>query len=212
MRCSSGTAFTPPASIGSSPRQEVAKMTMYRHFPNKDGLIVEVLNYRALRVRGPARPPRGRGPITPQQKIATIFDWYQRWFQRPDFHGCLFANALAEFGDFDHPVFKAVAEQKNGLKRRMRRILEETMPRDQAESVAAALLMLIEGAPTLMAQMEHGATAIRACPQGRFQRHRHAGSAKIDTVVVGLGPRPGSSTRHGMRSSAPAPTGCGPLR
>ena len=88
----------------------------------------------------------------PERKIAKIFDWHERWFQSPDFHGCLFAHALAEFGDPGHPVFQAAIRQKNGLKRRMQAILEAAMPPEQAESAAAALLMLIEGA-TLMAQM-----------------------------------------------------------
>jgi AcrR family transcriptional regulator len=137
----------------------VAKMTMYRHFPSKDGLTVEVLAWRAQRFDHQL-DQLAELDATPEQKIATIFDWYGRWFQSPDFHGCLFAHALAEFGDPAHPVFKAVADQKNGLKGRMRRILEAALPEDQAESIAAALLMLLEGA-TLLAQMGQGETAIR---------------------------------------------------
>jgi AcrR family transcriptional regulator len=138
---------------------DVAKMTMYRHFPGKDGLIVEVLQYRAKRFE--VQLDRlAETATTPREKIATIFDWYERWFRSDDFHGCLFAHALAEFGDPGHPVFEAVAEHKSGFKQRIRRIVEEMMPADRAESAAAALFMLLEGA-TLQAQLGQGDEAIR---------------------------------------------------
>jgi len=138
---------------------DVAKMTMYRHFPSKDELIVEVLDYRARRFD--RQLDRLAEEIaTPERKIGKIFDWHGRWFRSPDFHGCLFAHALAEFGDPQHPVFKAVARQKNGLRQRMQAILSDVIPRGRAESVAATLLMLIEGA-TLLAQMGQAETAIR---------------------------------------------------
>lgn len=130
---------------------DIAKMTMYRHFPSKDELIVEVLDYRAGRFERQLDRLEQEG-ITAEQKIERIFDWHERWFRSADFHGCLFAHALAEFGDPGHPVFKAVARQKNGLRSRLQAILEDVMPPDRAEAAAAALLMLIEGA-TLMAQM-----------------------------------------------------------
>lgn len=130
---------------------DIAKMTMYRHFPSKDELIVEVLDYRAGRFDRQLDRLEQEG-ITAEQKISKIFDWHERWFRSADFHGCLFAHALAEFGDPGHPVFKAVARQKTGLRSRMQAILEDVMPPDRAEGAAAALLMLIEGA-TLMAQM-----------------------------------------------------------
>lgn len=138
---------------------DVAKMTMYRNFPSKDGLIVEVLNYRAARFERQLDQLAAEAG-TPEQKIGTIFDWYKRWFRSPDFHGCLFAHALAEFGNPAHPVFLAVVTQKQGLRRRMRQILEDIMPTDRAERTAATLLMLIEGA-TLMAEMGQGDEAIR---------------------------------------------------
>ncbi len=137
----------------------VAKMTMYRHFPSKDGLIVEVLDWRAARFAGQLDSLAAAAP-TLEQKIATIFDWHERWFGSPNFHGCLFQHALAEYGDPDHPVFKAVARQKTALTRRICEILETAMPADRAESAAAALSMLIEGA-TLMAHMGRGKSTIR---------------------------------------------------
>ncbi|SFO89489.1 transcriptional regulator, TetR family [Mesorhizobium sp. NFR06] len=137
----------------------VAKMTMYRHFPSKDDLMVEVLAYRAERFDRQLDRLTEQA-ATPDRKISTIFDCYGRWFHSADFHGCLFAHALAEFGDPAHPVFQAAAGQKNGLKRRMRLILEEKMSAADADSASAALLMLIEGA-TLMARMGQPDAAIR---------------------------------------------------
>lgn len=138
---------------------DVAKMTMYRNFPSKDGLIVEVLNHRARRFDRQL-DRLTQGTAAPERKIRAIFDWYGRWFQRPDFHGCLFAHALAEFGDPAHPVFVAVTAQKQSLQRRFQDILAAIMPKSRAEHSAAALLMLIEGA-TLVAQMGQGDRAIR---------------------------------------------------
>lgn len=137
---------------------EVAKMTMYRHFPNKDGLIVEVLKYRAERFERQL-DRLSEQTISPQDKIAAIFDWYGSWFERPGFYGCLFAHALAEFGEPPHPVFQAAAAQKEALRSRMSLILRDAMPGDKADGVASALLMLLEGA-TLMAQMGKAESAI----------------------------------------------------
>jgi AcrR family transcriptional regulator len=138
----------------------VAKMTMYRHFPSKDDLVVAALDWRAQRFERQLGQLAEAGG-SPQQKIAKILDWYGRWFRSEGFHGCVFAHAVAEYGDPAHPIFKAATRQKNSLQRRMRRILEETSSRHRAESIATSLLMLIEGA-TLLAQMGQGDMAIRA--------------------------------------------------
>jgi AcrR family transcriptional regulator len=142
---------------------KVAKMTMYRHFPSKDGLIVEVLDWRAQRFERQL-DRLAQDNMAPEQKIMAIFDWYGRWFHSPDFYGCLFAHAIGEYGDAAHPVFQAAMSQKHCLKQRMRRIVEDTLPGESAENISAALLMLIEGA-TLLAQMGQADSAIGGARQ-----------------------------------------------
>ncbi len=137
---------------------EVAKMTMYRHFPSKEGLIVEVLDWRAERFKRQL-DRLSEAAMTPGEKIAAIFDWHERWFDSPDFHGCLFQHALAEFGEPAHAVFEAVARQKRDLQQRMRDILAQSLPDDRAGHVATTLFMLIEGA-TVLAHMGQGKAAI----------------------------------------------------
>jgi AcrR family transcriptional regulator len=137
---------------------EVAKMTMYRHFPSKEALIVEVLDWRAERFKRQLDQLAGAA-MTPGEKIAAIFDWHERWFNSPDFHGCLFQHALAEFGDPAHAVFEAAARQKRDLQQRLRDILAESLPNDRGAHVATTLFMLIEGA-TVLAHMGQSKTAI----------------------------------------------------
>jgi hypothetical protein len=97
--------------------------------------------------------------MTPGEKIEAIFDWHERWFDGPDFHGCLFQHALAEFGEPAHAVFKAVARQKRDLQQRLRDILAESLPDDRGAHVATTLFMLIEGA-TVLAHIGQSKAAI----------------------------------------------------
>jgi AcrR family transcriptional regulator len=137
----------------------VARMTMYRNFPSKEDLIVEVLRHRMRRFESQIDQLAER-TATPEEKIGTILDWYARWYRNDDFHGCVFAHALAEYGEAGHPVFDVVAEQKLGFQRRLCGILAAAMPADRAESNAGVIAMLLEGA-TLLAQMGKGESAIR---------------------------------------------------
>lgn len=128
----------------------VAKMTMYRHFPSKDDLVVAVLADRAERFerRLDARDER---VMSAAERIGAIVDTYDAWFRSPDFKGCLFAHALAEYGDPAHPVHRAVMEHRERLQRRMGGFLRADHTQGTAHRLAAQVLMILDGA-TLLAQ------------------------------------------------------------
>lgn len=145
----------------------VAKMTMYRHFPSKEALIIEVLNWRAGCFNQQLDQLAGV-PTTPEATVEAILDWHERWFDSQEFRGCTFQHALGEFGDPAHPVFEAAACQKLGVQRRLREILARSLPEDRAGQIATALFMLIEGATVLahMGQAKMAISTARAAAAG----------------------------------------------
>jgi AcrR family transcriptional regulator len=86
----------------------VAKMTLYRHFPSKDDLVLAFLQRREqlwtvewLEARVKHRA------ANPEQRLLAIFDVFGEWFRRDDFEGCSFINALLEMDGRSHPVRRA---------------------------------------------------------------------------------------------------------
>lgn len=86
----------------------VAKKTLYRHFPSKNDLIVTVLRRREeLWTRAWLQREVTERGHTPAERLLAIFDVFGEWFARDDFEGCTFINALVEFEDEAHPVHQA---------------------------------------------------------------------------------------------------------
>src|SRR2546426_10236523 len=71
---------------------DVAKTTLYRHFPSKDDLAVSVLRHHEdVWTRGWLEQEIGRRGTTAGARLLGIFDAFDEWFQRDDYEGCLFA-------------------------------------------------------------------------------------------------------------------------
>ena len=123
----------------------VAKMTLYKYFKSKDELILAALrrrdevfrNWYMRRVEVLSADPAGR--------LAVLFDVLEEWFVRPDYHGCMFINAAAEFSDCDHPIHGVSAEHKLLMVRYVQDTCVAAGARD-AESLAHQLVLLMEGA------------------------------------------------------------------
>ena len=125
-------------------RAGVSKMTLYRHFPSKDELIVAVLAqfdagtmafYGELMAK--AR--------TPRTKLIAVFTWIADRAMEGDCRGCAFQNGAAEFPDFDHAVHHAAFENK----RKTRDAYVEqavAMGARHPEILADQLLLLTDGA------------------------------------------------------------------
>ena len=82
---------------------EVTKATFYKHYRSKDNLIAIYLETRSRRDQEflveLARTSGG-----PEQTLRRIIELIVNELQRPDFRGCLFLNAAAEYPDASDPV------------------------------------------------------------------------------------------------------------
>jgi AcrR family transcriptional regulator len=125
---------------------DVAKTTLYRHFPSKDDLAVSVLRHhedvwtkdwleQAIERRGTMAGARLLG----------LFDAFDEWFQRDDYEGCLFARALLETRDPANPVRAAAATGLENVRAFIRGLAEDAGVHDP-DVFALQIQMLLLGA------------------------------------------------------------------
>jgi len=109
----------------------VAKMTLYRHFPSKDDLVIAFLKRREERwthawVKGEVE----RRAVGPTERLLAIFDVFGEWFQRDDFEGCSFINVLLEVEDRAHPIHTAAVRHLAFIRSFLRELAEQAGVRD----------------------------------------------------------------------------------
>ncbi|SDX59304.1 TetR/AcrR family transcriptional regulator [Lysobacter enzymogenes] len=117
----------------------VTKVTLYRHYPSKNDLILAFLDYRherwmawfdaALRRHG--------------DDAAALAPALHEWFAHPQFRGCAFINTVAELG----PALPAAGERARAHKRAMQARIAALLPAGAArEASARALAVAVDGA------------------------------------------------------------------
>jgi AcrR family transcriptional regulator len=67
---------------------EVAKMSLYKHFPSKDDLILAVLKYREQGVLEFFRSAMERHGKKAKNPLRAFFVALKEWFETPGFRGC----------------------------------------------------------------------------------------------------------------------------
>ncbi|NEI74541.1 TetR family transcriptional regulator [Rhizobium lusitanum] len=139
----------------------VARMTLYRNFEGKDDLIRAVLEQRYAFIVDDISDRLTR-VVDPTARVKTIFDWYGAWFDTPEFAGCLFERALAEFGP-DHPQISDIAiRYRRKMTDWMEELLVVLMPADAARKLAEVFIMLLDGATVEARASKSSASAGRA--------------------------------------------------
>lgn len=123
----------------------VARMTLYRHFAGKEDLIREVLEQRYTFIMQSMADKLGPLPDA-TARLKGIFDWYETWFRSPEFAGCLFERALAEFGSTCPRVTDVAVRYRDDLLAMIETLLRDVVPAAAARQLAGVYVMLLSGA------------------------------------------------------------------
>ena len=151
----------------------VAKMTMYKHFPSKSRLVVEVLNQQ-----GAAFAAGIAGAVAAHtdalDKLRAIFQWHDAWFRSETFTGNMLIHAAAEFHAEKNDILAASQAQRQAFVQSLERILGERFDGDTATRLARRCALLLDGA-TLARQLGGRTDAAREAweiAQGLLENER----------------------------------------
>lgn len=121
------------------------KMSLYKYFPSKDDLVLAHLcKSRAAMLARIQSGINGAGQ-TPKQQLQAVFDVFAAMPGNPEFRGCPFINAAAEFAEENNPVQRAAADFYVEFSKLLEELAKQAGSHD-AEQLAAQLILLISGA------------------------------------------------------------------
>lgn len=123
----------------------VAKMTLYKHFPSKEDLIAAALERRSKQLEAMLEAAIADAGRSPTKRLLAIFVMMGAWFRMPDFNGCAFIKAVAEYPDLKSKPHRVAAAHKTMMLARLT-ALAEALPAKDPETLARALMFLGEGA------------------------------------------------------------------
>ncbi|MCQ8104055.1 TetR/AcrR family transcriptional regulator [Methylomonas sp. SURF-2] len=134
------------------------KMSLYKYFPSKDDLVLAYLDNRreAMRLRLLRDMPN---TDSPKEKLLAVFDVFAELHADPEFRGCPFINAAAEFAEEGGRVQQAAAAYSASFRQLLAGLAEQAGAR-QADELAGHLSMLIAGA-MVREQMQKGSGGMR---------------------------------------------------
>jgi len=137
------------------------KMTLYKYFPSKDDLVLAFLRKRDEDFRAWFVEQVNSRAEQPKDKLLAIFDVIGEWLEIPEFRGCAFINAAAEFPVEGNPVHQVSAEFYDQFRSYMRDLAAQcgiAAP----ENLALQLSLLVEGAIVSEQMKRHSGAAGQA--------------------------------------------------
>jgi AcrR family transcriptional regulator len=150
---------------------DVAKATLYRHFPSKDELVLAFLERREqLWTRDWVEAGARERGATPEERLLAIFDVFDGWFRSAEFEGCSFINILLEMTP-KHELGRASIGYLANIRSMIRTLAEEACLTDP-ESFARSWHILMKGSIVQAAEGDLEA-AKRAQTMGRLLIDHH---------------------------------------
>ncbi|WP_405064328.1 TetR/AcrR family transcriptional regulator [Kribbella sp. NBC_01505] len=126
-----------------------SKLTIYRNFGSKDGLVEAVLTDRTSRVRAWHEQAVERAD-TGRDRILAVFDLVATWYAEAGFRGCAMMNAATEDRGRDGAPQRLAREHLAFYRDLFGRLLAEAGARDP-ELTARQLVVVLEGATIISA-------------------------------------------------------------
>jgi AcrR family transcriptional regulator len=124
-------------------RADVARMSFYRHFASKEGLVLAYLERHDAQFRAWLEAEVVRRARRPADRPLAIFDALAVRIVSENYRGCAFVNAMAETADRDAVVHRAAAAHKAKVGDYIARVLKEA---GHDPRLAPDLLLLVDGA------------------------------------------------------------------
>jgi AcrR family transcriptional regulator len=151
----------------------VSKLSLYRHFASKDGLVEAVLSARSDRIAAWLRAAADDHAQDPAARVLAVFDALTEWYAGPEFRGCAILNAAVESRGTS-PVPLVIARRHLDRHLALFTALAVDAGAPDPPALAAQLLLLMEGATAV-------AAVTRDAAPGRTAR------ATAATLLRGLG-------------------------
>lgn len=122
----------------------VGKMTLYRHYPSKDDLIVAYLQ-NSDEIFWDNFEQSTKAATKPRDKLLAFFEALQEYVMTPVCYGCPFLNVATEYPETDYPGHQVALEHKQTVRSKFRQLAEEAGAHDPAV-LADQLFLLMVGA------------------------------------------------------------------
>ena len=127
-------------------------MTLYRHYPSKDDLIVAYLKHSHELFWSNFEQITKDAP-TPREKLLAFFQSLQDYVKTPACYGCPFLNVATEYPETDYPGHEVALQHKQSVRARFRQLAKEAGA-VKPDVLADQLFLLMDG--TYMASRMFG--------------------------------------------------------
>lgn len=152
---------------------EVARMSFYRHFKSKEGLVLACLARRDEGFRSWFETEVERLAPDPRDRPLAVFDVLALRFATEDYRGCVFINTMVESADREHGVHQVAAGHKARFQKYLANLLRDA---GFEADLAPDLLLLFDGAVVTAARTGTVEPAFRA--------------QRLAALLLGSEPRP----------------------
>jgi AcrR family transcriptional regulator len=123
----------------------VAKATLYQHFRSKEELVAACLQQRSDHWRRHFAEPILSRPGPPAVRVAKVFDTLSRSVSVPQFRGCPFINAAAEFPGQDGPVAEVIQSHRAQVRQLFAELVSPLQPTSRRKELLDQLVLLYDG-------------------------------------------------------------------